>query len=91
MVSGPDGFPDVTYAGQHLYLEIEYLLDHGRGDRVLPIAGAYQQGLGDCQGERQVQAEGRSLARVRQHFNAAAQAAHFALQYIHADATPGET
>jgi hypothetical protein len=87
VIPGPHRLTGLANAAQPFLLEVEYLLDHRRRNRVFPLARAYQQGFRHRQGERQIKPESRSLASAGDDFNAAAKAGHFALQNIHSDAT----
>ena len=85
----PLGAAGGTDAFQCVCLEIKHLLDHDRGNRVVASAGTHQQSLGDRERERDEQTELGAFAVLGGDFDAAAEAGHFALDHVHANAAPG--
>jgi len=53
----PRGMAALADFGQRVFLDVEHLLDHHRGDRVTLAADADQERLGDGEGQRNVEAK----------------------------------
>src|SRR5215472_6076371 len=86
----PDGLPLRVRCDQLLLSQLQYLLDHHRGNRVGPRARAHQHRLRDRESEREIDREPGSLALGKAHLDAAAQGGDLVAHHVHADATPGD-
>ena len=85
----PDDLAFLANGRQPLFLHVLDLFDHGRRHGIELAADAYQQGLRHRQGERQIEAESRSLAGLRQDFDTSAQVGNGGFDDVHADTAAG--